>query len=128
VSKLIHLVYHKTNIDLYYEILMKFKRIFVKGGVKRMKYTIPATVFSLFRLSHELIVRPPVEEHEEQKHEATGAGAEEDEMPMKLQKVDQMKIFKVVSELINNVKAQYPELALRLFLQGAEAINRLPNF
>ena len=35
VSKLIHLVYHKTNVDLYNEILMKFKRIFVKGNLKR---------------------------------------------------------------------------------------------
>jgi hypothetical protein len=51
VSKLVHLVYHKTNIDLYFEILMKFKRVFVKGGIKRMKYSLPAMVFSLFRLS-----------------------------------------------------------------------------
>ena len=51
VAKLVHLVYHKTNIDLYYEILMKFKRIFVKGGIKRMKYSLPAMIFSLFRLS-----------------------------------------------------------------------------
>lgn len=26
------------------------------------------------------------------------------------------------------IKGQYPELSLRLYLQGAEAINRLPNF
>ena len=35
VSKLVHLIYHKSNIDLYFELLMKFKRIFVKGGLKR---------------------------------------------------------------------------------------------
>lgn len=58
VSKLIHLVNHKTNIDLYYEILMKFKRVFVKGGIKRMKYTIPALVFALFKISLELVQRP----------------------------------------------------------------------
>ena len=57
VAKLIHLVYHKTNIDLYFELLMKFKRIFVKGGIKRMKYSLPALCFSLFRLSNEIIAR-----------------------------------------------------------------------
>lgn len=61
VAKLVHLVHHKTNIDLYYEILMKFKRIFVKGGIKRMKYSLPAMIFSLFRLSQELVTRPPMD-------------------------------------------------------------------
>jgi hypothetical protein len=51
VAKLVHLVFHKSNIDLYFEILMKFKRVFVKGGIKRMKYSLPALIFSLFRLS-----------------------------------------------------------------------------
>lgn len=55
VAKLVHLVYHQKNIDLYFEILMKFKRIFVKGGVKRMKYTCPALIFALFRLSNEIV-------------------------------------------------------------------------
>jgi hypothetical protein len=58
VAKLVHLVYHKTNIDLYFEILMKFKRVFIKGGIKRMKYSLPAMIFSLFRLSQELVHRP----------------------------------------------------------------------
>jgi hypothetical protein len=58
VSKLVHLVYHPRNLDLYYEILMKFKRVFVKGGVKRMKYTCSALIFALFRLSIEVINKP----------------------------------------------------------------------
>ena len=57
VAKLVHLVYHKQNNDLYFELLMKFKRIFVKGGPKRMKYTIPALCFALFRLSQVLTQR-----------------------------------------------------------------------
>ena len=50
-----HLVYHPRNLDLYFEILMKFKRIFVKGGVKRLKYTCPALIFALFRLSMTIV-------------------------------------------------------------------------
>ena len=121
VAKLVHLVSHKTNNDLYFEILMKFKRVFVKGGVKRMKYTLPPLVFSLFRLSAEVMNRAPMEEQPEELKA-------EDELPLKLLKVDQLKIFKCVSELINHLKAQYPEMALRLYLQGAQAINKLPNY
>lgn len=124
VAKLLHLVYHKTNIDLYYEILMKFKRVFVKGGIKRMKHSLPALIFSLFKLSMELINRP--EQHEdEQIEEAKG---DEDEPQIKLVKVDQHKIFKQVHELIQLVQQQYPELTLRLYLQATEAINRIPNY
>jgi hypothetical protein len=61
-----HLIYHKSNHDLYFEILMKFKRVFVKGGIKRMKYTIPPLIFSLFRLSNELLNGPNEENDQEE--------------------------------------------------------------
>lgn len=77
-----HLVYHKTSLDLYFEILMKFKRVFVKGGVKRMKYSLPSLIFSLFRLSNEVLNRPPSGETEEE------IKGDDDELPMKLPKVD----------------------------------------
>lgn len=57
MAKLVHLVYHKTNVDVYYELLLKFKRVFVKGGIKRMKYSIPALCFAVFRLSNEMVQR-----------------------------------------------------------------------
>lgn len=60
---------------------MKFKRIFVKGGIKRMKYSVPSLVFSLFRLSQELVNKPQSDQQEEIK-------GDEDELPVKLAKVD----------------------------------------
>jgi hypothetical protein len=83
VAKLVHLVKHAKNLDLYFELLMKFKRVFVKGGVKRLKYSCPALIFALFRLSVDLINRSDsgYSMQEEEK-------AEEDELPMKLVKVD----------------------------------------
>jgi len=45
---------------------MKFKRIFVKGGIKRMKYSIPALCFALFRLSNELVKKLNGELEEEE--------------------------------------------------------------
>lgn len=51
VARLVGLVYHPHNNDAYYELLLRFKKVFVKGGIKRMKYTIPALVFSVIRLT-----------------------------------------------------------------------------
>lgn len=47
---------------------------------------------------------------------------------MKLQKVDHNKLFKLVNELIEGIKAQYPEISLRLYLQATQAINLIPTF
>ena len=43
-------------------------------------------------------------------------------------KVTQALIFKCIAELVELIKSQYPELSLRLLLQSAEAINRLPEY
>lgn len=75
-----------------------------------MKYSVPALVFSLFRLSQEIVNRPPSDQQEEE------VKGDDDELPMKLPKVDQVKIFKCVAELIGHIKSQYPDLSLRLFL------------
>ena len=77
VAKLMHLIYHKSNHDLYFEILMKFKRVFVKGGLKRMKYTIPALIFSLFRLSNEMLN----ESHDDHEHDQEETKEAADEGP-----------------------------------------------
>jgi hypothetical protein len=122
VAKMLHLIYHKTNSDIYYELLMKLKRVFVKGGTKRMKYTIPALIFSLLKLSIELLNRTSAPELEDE-------GKENDDEPqVKLPKVDQNKIFKVIHELIQLIQSYYPDLSLRLYLQATETINRNPNW
>jgi len=92
---------------------MKFKRVFVKGGVKRMKYTCPALIFALFRLSIELINKSDQESYQV---ESSEEAKDSDEIALKLTKVDQVRIFKCISELIGHIKTQYPELSLRLYL------------
>jgi hypothetical protein len=77
---------------------MKFKRIFLKGGIKRMRYSIPALIFSLFRLSNEISSRQP--SGEEENKEASSS----DEPELKLVKVDHLKLFKCVHELIQLIQ------------------------
>lgn len=54
VARLVGLVWHNWHNDIYYELLLRFKKVFVKGGIKRMKYTIPALVFSVIRLTQTI--------------------------------------------------------------------------
>ena len=51
VARLVSLVWHGSSNDLYSELLLRFKKVFIKGRLKIMKYTVPALVFSLIRLT-----------------------------------------------------------------------------
>ena len=73
---------------MWYALLLKFKKIFMKGGIDRMKFTLPALVFSLFKLSANLELTGPSQE------------ATVDEDGMQLMRVDHLKIFKICHELI----------------------------
>jgi hypothetical protein len=113
---------------------MRFKRIFVKGGNDRMKHTLPALIFSLFKLSREMVYRQQgvqvpfygtPAEHEAQMH--TEETKESEEPEMVIPKCDQHKIFKCINELILQLQSTQPEMALRLYLQAAEAMNVVPD-
>jgi len=68
---------------------MKFKRVFTKGGVKRLKYTCPALIFALFRLSMEITNRQNGQiQYQEGLEEVKAFDEDEDDIPMKLMKVD----------------------------------------
>lgn len=50
VAKMMHLVCNSNN-DIWYSLLLKFKKIYMKGGAERMKHTLPSLIFNLFKLS-----------------------------------------------------------------------------
>jgi hypothetical protein len=39
---------------MYYALLLKIKKIFLKGGAERMKFTLPPLIFQLFKLSNQI--------------------------------------------------------------------------
>lgn len=116
ISKLVHLVLNPTN-DLWYSLILKLKKVFLKGGKDRMTYTVPALIFALFKLSAQI---------------ETGVGATDDvitdEDGMQLVKVDQLKVFKTVNELILALQEHKPELCMKLYLQACQAVNRIQNY
>lgn len=57
VARLVHLFSHPSDSNVHFELLMRFKRVFVKGGAERMRFTLPALIFALFKLSREMVYR-----------------------------------------------------------------------
>lgn len=53
VAKMLHLI-SNDDLDSYYNILQRFKKELVQGGIKRMKYTMPSYIFNLFRFIYLL--------------------------------------------------------------------------
>lgn len=48
---MIHLVVNPNN-DIWYSLLLKLKKVFLKGGKERMVFTLPVIIFALFKLSN----------------------------------------------------------------------------
>ena len=108
---------NKTNGDKYYDLLIRFKKVFAKGGKNRQKYTYPALIFALIRLS-QFLQYPPAQQEEEEKVDVDVEGEQEVEPAPQVQ-ASQAKIFKNLSEMINSLQGHQPEQALRLNLQAA---------
>lgn len=111
------MVGHPASHDIYYDLLMKFKKIFVKGGPKRMKYTVPALVFALIKLSQDIYYG--YFSHDALIEETKDA--DEDE-PL-VHKVTQKKIYADIAALIQLVTPHQQELAFRLNLQAVLSLN-----
>jgi len=99
---MIHLIYNE-NHDMWYTLLLKFKKIFLKGGIDRMKHTLPALIFCLFRLSMAI-------------ETGTSGATSENNEEFQVIKVDQAKVFKAVNELILALQEHKPEACLKLYL------------
>jgi vacuolar protein sorting-associated protein 35 len=128
VARILHMVSHRTSNDVYFDLLMKFKKIFVKGGIKRQKHTYPALVFALIRLTwiiNDREVNPDQPQYALQEESKDDQGEEEEEEPVPSVKVTQKKIFMIITELISALQSDYPELALRLNLQAVQAVNNI---
>ncbi|EDO45995.1 predicted protein [Nematostella vectensis] len=93
------------NADQQYLILNTARKHFGSGGEKRIKFTLPPIVFSAYQLAFQY----------------GNAKEEDDKWDKKCQ-----KIFQFCHQTITALaKAEYAELSLRLFLQGAMAAGKV---
>lgn len=99
VAKLVHLVHGETAKETL-ALLELFKKKFLDGGPKRMKYTLPALIFALFRVIREVA----------KTEKFTGA---------------LKTLIKEIKEIIDLLAAEHHELSLRLLLNLALCINEV---
>lgn len=96
VSRLVHMARHQSNKDYYFELLLRFKKVFVKGGPTRMRYTIPALIFALIKLSSSMQkweICPPAFQEE----------VKSDDDPQAFAQVTQKRVFKLIAELLQHI-------------------------
>ncbi|KAF5299578.1 hypothetical protein FQR65_LT09383 [Abscondita terminalis] len=104
LARFIH-QFKSTSADQQYLILSSARKILGVGGALRIKHTLPSLVFQAYQLAHK---------YKELRDEDTM-------WEKKCQKIFQFT-HSTVTAL---VKAELAELPLRLFLQGALAINQI---
>ncbi|XP_064107288.1 vacuolar protein sorting-associated protein 35-like isoform X2 [Macrobrachium nipponense] len=104
LARFLHL-FKSTNSDQQYLILTTARKHLGAGGNKRVVYTLPPLVFQAYQLAFKYY-----KEREE-----------DDKWSKKVHKIFQFS-HQTITAL---VKAEYAELPLRLFLQGALAIDKI---
>ncbi|XP_074294501.1 vacuolar protein sorting-associated protein 35A-like [Silene latifolia] len=104
VARLVQML-HNDDAEEMFNIITIVHKHFLAGGVKRLPFTVPPLVFSSLKFIRRL-----------QSQDVTKNGDEADAKPK--------KIFQLLNQLIEALlKVPAPELALRLYLQCAEAAN-----
>ena len=75
------MISHKSNADIYYDLLLRLKKVFARGGHTRQKYTYPTLIFSMIRLTAFMNSPPAAAYAEEEEEKKEPAAGEEDEEP-----------------------------------------------
>ncbi|XP_028950058.1 vacuolar protein sorting-associated protein 35B isoform X1 [Malus domestica] len=104
VARLIHMLYNDDPEEMF-KILCTVKKHIMGGGPKRLPFTVPPLILSALKLVRRL---------QGQDGEVVG-----EEMP-----ATPKKIFQTLNQIIESLSSvPSPELALRLYLECAEASN-----
>ncbi|XP_021907957.1 vacuolar protein sorting-associated protein 35A-like [Carica papaya] len=104
VARLIQML-HNDDVEEMFQIISTVRKHIMTGGPKRLPFTIPPLVFSALKLIRRL-----------QGQDENPFGEEASASPKKI-----FQLLNQTIETLSNVPA--PELALRLYLQCAEAAN-----
>lgn len=104
VGRFIHLL-KSEHLDMQYKILQSARKHFGTGGAQRIKHVLPSLVFQAFQLAYNY----------------KAVAGEDENWDKKCQKIIQFCHTTITSI----AKAELPDLALRLFLQGALCIGQI---
>lgn len=104
VGRFIHLL-KSDHLDMQYKILQVARKHFAAGGAQRIKHVLPSLVFQALQLAYKYKT----------------IAADDANWDKKCQKIIQY----CHSTITTIAKAELPDLALRLFLQGALCIGQI---
>ncbi|KAG4955216.1 hypothetical protein JHK87_040810 [Glycine soja] len=104
VARLIHM-FHNDESEEMFKIICTVTKHIMSGGPRRLPFTVPSLIFSALRLIRQL-----------QGQDGDIVGEEVPTTPKKI-----FQLLNEVSEALSSVSS--PELALKLYLQCAEAAN-----
>lgn len=113
VARTVHLVQH-ADAATQYAILQKFIVRFMKGDVKRMKFTVPASCFALFRIVHLVYQQGVASGMYRARHSPIG------ELSFGV-------LFQQIKSLIELIQSNYAELAIKLYLNFVLCINEVDS-
>jgi vacuolar protein sorting-associated protein 35 len=127
VAKLIFKV-NSTDPTKQFEMMQMLKNVFLKGGIKRQRYTLPPLVNALFILasviSHALEIKYNNTEVSKPNMEEFISKVETNMEAQEYIKYIQ-KVYLVINDIITQLGSEYPELAFKLYLNGISSINDL---
>ena len=132
VSKLVFII-RTNNPEIIYKILNDLKNIFSHGGINRRKYTLPPLANRIIQFCHDITIcyENKLGLIEEKKKNNTYVKeiiesldikrVENDEIFVKLM----INIYKLLTETIDLISQEQPEMAFKLFLQSASQVNSI---
>ena len=132
VSKLVYII-RTNNPENIYRILNDLKNIFAHGGVNRRRYTLPPLANRIIQFCHDITVcyesKVGLLSESRKNNKATQqiinsidiSRIENDEIFLKLL----LNIYTLLTETLDLISQEQPEMAFNLFLQSAAQVNSI---
>ena len=132
VGKLVYLI-RTNNPEIIYKILNDLKNIFAHGGINRRRYTLPPLANRVIQFCHDItlcyenklnLIPEKKKNNQYVKHIINSLDitkVESDEIFFKLM----LNLYKLLTEIIDLISQEQPELAFKLFLQSASQVNSI---
>ena len=132
VSKLVYII-KTNNPQTIYEILNDLKNIFSNGGTNRRKYTLPPLANRIIQFCHDITIcyenklgliseKKKNNKYVKEIIESLDIKRiENDEIFVKLM----INIYRLLTETIDAISQEQPEMAFKLFLQSASQVNSI---
>ena len=132
VSKLVYII-RTNNPEIIYRILNDLKNIFSHGGINRRRYTLPPLANRIIKFCHDItlcyenklgLIPEKKKNNKYIKNIVESVDitkVENDDIFVKLLK----NVYKLLTETIDLISQEQPEMAFKLFLQSASHVNSI---